>query len=299
MIGSILCASLANFQMGFNMAITSPALLYLSDSFPVFRDSPVLSGTAVSIIVFGAMLGAPIFARLADRVGRRPTLLLINAVYLAGCLLLTVSQWAWMIVVVRGMIGLAAGGSTAVVPVYFAEICPAAERGRYGVLIQFAVTSGILTAYLAGYGLSFIDLLPPWRLMFLAGALPALVFFSLNHWLLIESPRWCGDGFGDSSVDSGDCVAIDERNCHTKNTDNDLPSDSGRLVNNNINEGKPLLSNDELPKEDHEETAGSAMIAVIGLQLCQQFSGFNNIVYYSGIIFSDMGFKRRDALLAR
>jgi major inositol transporter-like SP family MFS transporter len=180
-----------------------------------------------------------------------------------------------MIVLTRWLIGLAAGGSTVTVPLYVAEICRAEKRGKYGVLIQFATSSGILTAYLTGYGLSFVDpsVMSPWRLMFLAGTLPALLFFSVNNWLLVESPRWIAAKQWLAPQAAADSAGKDR----------------------NDDEEKPLL----VANSDNKRLIRRSVLIVLGLQLCQQLSGFNTIVYYSGVIFTDIGFQRQNALLAR
>ena len=99
--------------------------------------------------------------------------------------------------------GTAIGLSSNVSPLYIAEISPATIRGRLVSLNQFAIVIGILLAQVVNWriarpvaaGLRGAALLHTWnvqlgwRWMFIAVAIPALVF-TLASLFIPESPRW-------------------------------------------------------------------------------------------------------------
>ncbi len=62
---------------------------------------------------------------------------------------------------------------------HMAEIAPAKLRGRLVMLFQFNVCVGILAAYLSNALIGLINTDPlhvEWRIMFVVGAIPALLF---------------------------------------------------------------------------------------------------------------------------
>jgi MFS family permease len=91
-----------------------------------------------SILLIGAMLGALAAGRIADKVGRRPTVLGTAALFVGGIML-------------------------------------AAGPRRAGQLNQLAVTVGILVSYVVDYGLASSQ---NWRLMLGLAAVPAVLMFA-------------------------------------------------------------------------------------------------------------------------
>ena len=83
--------------------------------------------------------------------------------------------------------GVGIGAASIVAPMYIAEVAPARRRGTLVVLYQLGIVTGILAA-------TYVNLLieeaqQGWRLMFGAGAVPALCFF-VAILFAEESPRW-------------------------------------------------------------------------------------------------------------
>jgi SHS family lactate transporter-like MFS transporter len=131
-------------------------------------------------------VGAFLFGRLADRWGRRPTLM-VNIVAYSVCELASAfapSLRAFL--VLRAAFGVAMGGEWGVGAALALESLPAEGRGFFSGLLQEGYAVGYLLASLAS-----LALLPlvHWRGMFVVGALPAaLVLYVRAH--VAESPAW-------------------------------------------------------------------------------------------------------------
>lgn len=73
--------------------------------------APYLRPLLVPSILFGALLGTIVFARLCDYIGRRRSLLMVHGWYLVGVLFLAGLSWnLWLFAVIRLLLGFAVGG---------------------------------------------------------------------------------------------------------------------------------------------------------------------------------------------
>ena len=138
-------------------------------------------------------VGAFLFGLMAERYGRRPTLILNIVAFsffeLGSALAPTLGSF----LVMRALFGIAMGGEWGVGAVLALETLPAAGRGFFSGLLQEGYVVGSLLAA-ALYGLLFKHLhghgmFTPWRVMFMIGALPAVLAFYLQF-RVEESPVW-------------------------------------------------------------------------------------------------------------
>jgi len=159
----------------------------------VLKDIAKTFATEVSAVALGITLtlalrpvGALIFGRLADRFGRRPTLmanvLLFSFFELASGFAPTLAS----LLVLRALFGIAMGGEWGVGSALTMESIPPRARGWVSGLLQAGYTSGSLLAALA-YGLLFERI--GWRGMFFVGVAPALLVLYIRH-SVPESPSW-------------------------------------------------------------------------------------------------------------
>jgi MFS transporter, SHS family, lactate transporter len=131
-------------------------------------------------------LGALIFGRLADRYGRRPTLMIDILLYSVIELACGFAPNLTALLVLRALFGVAMGGEWGVGASLTMESIPARSRGVVSGLLQAGYPAGYLLASVA-YAVLFP--LIGWRGMFWIGALPALlVLYVRRH--VPESPTW-------------------------------------------------------------------------------------------------------------
>ncbi|XP_049772273.1 facilitated trehalose transporter Tret1-like [Schistocerca cancellata] len=133
-------------------------------------------------------VGCVVCGLLLDRLGRRPLLLLLDAPFLAGWLLLALCpqparDHAAQLYAGRLLTGLATGLASVPATVYLGETAPPRLRSTFVTWTSLSISAGILLAYALGAAL-------PWRAA--AGAWAALPGAALLlTWLLLpESPAW-------------------------------------------------------------------------------------------------------------
>ncbi len=153
-------------------------------------------GYATAIFVLGWATGGLIFGSLGDRIGRAKTMVITILIYSACTGLSAFSQGFMDFAFYRFLTGLGVGGEFAVGVALVAEVMPDRARPHALGLLQALSAVGNVAAALIEMGLSTIERsgglsgsLDKWRLMFLVGALPALLAL-LVRWKLKEPEQW-------------------------------------------------------------------------------------------------------------
>ena len=131
-------------------------------------------------------VGAFLFGMVADRFGRRPTLMIDIMFYSVVEFISGFAPSLTALVILRGLYGIAMGGEWGVGASLTMETIPPKTRGIVSGLLQAGYPSGyLLAAVLYGTSYHFLG----WRGMFMVGALPAfLVLFIRRN--VEESPAW-------------------------------------------------------------------------------------------------------------
>ena len=138
-------------------------------------------------------VGALLFGSLAERFGRRPTLMLNVVAFSVFVLASAFAPSLTIFLICRALFGIAMGGVWGVGAALALETLPASGRGFFsGVLQEGYVVGNLLAAAL--YGLLFPHLhgsgmFTAWRVMFMIGALPALLALYMQF-KVAESPVW-------------------------------------------------------------------------------------------------------------
>ena len=153
-------------------------------------------GYATAIFVLGLATGGLIFGSLGDRIGRAKTMVITILIYSACTGLSAFSQGFVDFAFYRFLTGLGVGGEFAVGVALVAEVMPDRARPHALGLLQALSAVGNVAAALVEMGLSTIERtgglsgsLEKWRLMFLVGAIPALLAL-IVRWKLKEPERW-------------------------------------------------------------------------------------------------------------
>jgi SHS family lactate transporter-like MFS transporter len=131
-------------------------------------------------------LGALLFGWMADRFGRRPTLMVNILCYSVLELACAFTPSLHILLVLRALFGIAMGGEWGVGAAMAFETLPKENRGFFSGLLQEGYAVGYLMAA-AVFGLLFQAV--GWRGMFIVGAMPALVAGYIAF-KVEESPAW-------------------------------------------------------------------------------------------------------------
>ena len=175
--------ALGGILFGYDLGVIAGILVLLAKDWHL---SPFAKGAVTASLSVGAMLGAAFAGRLADRIGRRRTIMIAAVIVILGTLGCMASSGVTAMVIARGVLGIGIGCSSATVPTYLSELAPARLRGAMASLNQIFIVSGILIAFLVDYWLASSG---NWRGMF-AGALVPAVVLLIGLQLLPETPRW-------------------------------------------------------------------------------------------------------------
>ena len=143
-------------------------------------------GMLISIGYLGQLFGALFFGWLAERRGR--VIAMICAIVTFSCMSIACAL-AWdynSLLAFRTIQGFGLGGEVPIAAAYISEMTKAHGRGRFVLIYELIFSVGVVMAGVVGYWL--VPLLG-WQYMFVIGAAPVLMIYTLYRWLP-ESPRW-------------------------------------------------------------------------------------------------------------
>jgi MFS family permease len=149
-------------------------------------------GWSGSIYIAGAVVGALVFGRLTDRLGRKKLFLVTLAVYMTATLATALSMDFAFFALCRFVTGIGIGGEYAAINSAIDELIPARVRGRVNLAINGSFWLG--AALGAATSLVLLDprVLGPimgWRAGFVLGAVLAVAILLVRR-DVPESPRW-------------------------------------------------------------------------------------------------------------
>ena len=174
--------------------VMGPALQDLLGPAASVQNIGWYGGLIFSIFLVGWALGGIVFGILADYVGRKRTLMITILIYAAFTGLAGLAGSWWELGAYRFLTGLGVGGEWAAGAAILAETWPEKARAKGAAILQTSAGMGYLAA-------AFIYLLVGsygWRLVFLAGALPAALLFFIRR-TVRESERWMATQDGDAA----------------------------------------------------------------------------------------------------
>ena len=184
---ALVAIGLGEFVDAYDLIVISGALLVLKPHFGLSTGAVAWVSAAA---FFGSAVGALFFGDLADRIGRRRVFVLNLVAFVGLALLSAVVTELWMLFVVRVLMGVAIGADIAASISFLAELSPKGSRGGWtGAMPQITWSLGAICAVLVAAGLYALVGTESWRLMFAAGALPAIAVLLLRR-ALPDSPRW-------------------------------------------------------------------------------------------------------------
>lgn len=275
-------AALGGLLFGYDSAVINGAVSAIQKHFDI---SNFMLGVAVASALLGAALGALTAGRLADRVGRLAVMKLAAVLFLLSAIGAGLATNVWLIIVFRVIGGIGVGVASVIAPTYIAETSPAHIRGRLGSLQQLAIVSGIfislavdwLLAHLAGGSDKELWLgMEAWRWMFLAMAVPAVVY-GLLAFTIPESPRY---------------LVATHRIPEARRVLTRLLGEKNLEIT--ITRIQETLQSEKPPSWRDLGKPGGGLYGIVwvglGLSIFQQFVGINVIFYYSNVLWEAVGF---------
>jgi MFS family permease len=152
-------------------------------------------GAVATVYLVGEVLGALVFGRLSDKLGRRRLFSVTLGVYLIGSGLTAATSgagagWVAFLYVTRFIAGTGIGGEYAAINSAIDEMIPARYRGRVDIGVNGTYWAGSIIGTLVSLlFLNVVGAVLGWRLCFLVGPALAAVINYVRR-ALPESPRW-------------------------------------------------------------------------------------------------------------
>jgi MFS family permease len=152
-------------------------------------------GLIASVYLVGQIIGALVFGRLSDQLGRKRLLVMTLLLYLFGtgaAAFTTGHHTGWLVFfyATRLVAGMGIGGQYAAINSAIDEMMPSMYRGRVDIWINGSYWAGaIIGSFAALIFLNTFAINLGWRLAFLMGPVLALVVVVVAR-TLPESPRW-------------------------------------------------------------------------------------------------------------
>ncbi|KAE8358133.1 general substrate transporter [Aspergillus caelatus] len=254
-----------------------------------------LLGTINAIYEIGCFVGAINVFIVGEYLGRKKCLYVGAALMLVGAILQASAFHTVQMVIGRIVCGWGNGFNTAVTPLWVSELSPAKSRGRLVSVEGNLIAAGVVVAYFFNIGVSYLPPTDPvnWRLpiafqvVFIVAQV-GLVFF------LPESPRWLAKY--DRHEEALDVLSqLSSKDFTEGNMEaQKLKVHIDRVLTLEEAEGPWHIR--EMFMSGPLKIRRRYMLAC-GLQIMQQLSGINVLVYYfPHILTTDVGYEEKVSL---
>ncbi|XP_022605706.1 proton myo-inositol cotransporter-like isoform X2 [Seriola dumerili] len=269
-------SALGGFLFGYDTGVVSGAMLLLKKEMNL---NALWQELLVSSTVGAAALSALSGGFLNGWLGRRICILMSSFIFSIGGIILSVAPDKVVLLVGRITVGLGIGIASMTVPVYIAEVSPSHLRGQLVTINTLFITGGQFIASLVDGAFSYLSH-DGWRYMLGLSVVPALLQF-VGFFFLPESPRWLlQKGRSEearqvlSRIRGGLTVNEEYDAIRTSIEEEEREAGGGGLVILRILSQGPTRR---------------ALIVGCGLQMFQQLSGINTVMYYSATILQMAG----------
>jgi SP family myo-inositol transporter-like MFS transporter 13 len=285
------CAALGGFLFGYDTAIVNGALFQLQDEFH-FDGNSWQNGLVVSIAIAGAFVGSLLAGIIGSRFGRRRVILCADVLFIIGSATLAAAPDLIVVWIGRLILGLGIGLASVIVPVYLAEMSSAQSRGKVVTVNNFFITGAqFIAASLAALFVATTSPTVGWRVMFGLGIVPAALQLIGLLTFLPETARYLASV---GKVDEARAVEeafglehVEYEGANETATSTSANGEQTACLQDNLRPQSEAQIFRELffRKENRKR-----LIVGMGLQLFQQLSGINTVMYYSSQILRDAGF---------
>jgi len=283
-------SAIGGFLFGYDTGIISGAMIFIKDVFNLneWWQESIVSSTLLAAWMFSILSGSA-----TDRFGRKPVIVGSSLVFVLGSALMAVAWNEFFLLAGRLVVGAGVGLASMTVPMYIAEVAPSAIRGQLVMINMCCITGGQFFASLIAYGFSFIEGDHGWRLMLGFAALPAAVQF-FAFLAMPESPRWL---ISNKRYEEARRVLAKLR---PHGTDTELEFSAIRESCVQAKQEQEALnepSQSTFRRILATQSVRRALTVGCLLQMVQQVSGINTVMYYTASIFEMAGVQSKQRAL--
>ncbi|KAM3393777.1 sugar transport protein 8 [Capsicum galapagoense] len=236
-----------------------------------------------SSLYLSALVSSFFASKACTKLGRKITMMMASLVFIAGAVSSAIANNLIVLILGRILFGIGVGFGNETVPLFLTEVAPIQHRGAVNILFQLFVTIGIFIANLVNFATSKIH--PNgWRMSLGFAAFPAGVLF-LGTFVITDTPASLLSrgkeekaksvlkkvrGVSDVDAEFQEIVAANEQSKQVKHS------------------VKSVFKPPSIPP----------LVISVLLQVFQQFTGINAIMFYAPVLFQTMGFKASSSLLS-
>uniref|UniRef100_A0A914VQC5 Major facilitator superfamily (MFS) profile domain-containing protein n=1 Tax=Plectus sambesii TaxID=2011161 RepID=A0A914VQC5_9BILA len=253
------------------------------------NDSSIIHAWAImtSSVLFGKFIGTIAGAKLADTLGRRTTMIIVNVLLIIGGIMngpVELLDCFWLATIARLVIGIGSGAGIVISILMITESAPIAHRGYFGSLTNIFFGLGDLLSLLISMPyLMGTEQLWPWAMAVGCACAPACLIVTL---LYPESPRYLYLTRKDR-VAACRAIVVYQGEHNLAETERDLEKE--QLAS----EGRKTTLRSLLAERPERR----ALLISVMLELGCQLSGIAAIMAYSTTIFEQSGAGHKAAAL--
>ncbi|XP_043693295.1 sugar transport protein 8-like [Telopea speciosissima] len=236
-----------------------------------------------SSLYISALVFSFVASYLCNKFGRRLTMRLAGVFFLVGALLDGFAVNLPMLIIGRVLLGAGVGSANQSVPLFISEIAPANIRGALNILFQLCVTIGILVANLVSY---FVSKIHPygWRIALGLAGVPAVILL-LGSLVITDTPTSLVER---EKFEEGRTTLMKIRDTANVDTEFDQIVHACELAKQVKDPYGKLMKRPSRPP----------LVISVFIQIFQQFTGINAIMFYAPVLFQTVGFKSDASLLS-
>ncbi|KAL0388626.1 UNVERIFIED_CONTAM: Sugar transport protein 8 [Sesamum radiatum] len=227
-----------------------------------------------SSLYIAALVASFFASKACSLFGRRPTILMASLFFIAGSIFCGAANAKWMLIFGRVLFGIGVGFGN--------EKLHLNHRGAVNILFQLLVTVGILVANLINYGTSMMK--HGWRVSLGLAAVPGFILF-VGSLVITETPP--------SLLEMGKEMEARAALQKIRGVDN-VDAEFQQIVT-----GCEQAKQVKRPfKKLFKKSGFPALFISTIIQVFQQFTGINAIMFYAPVLFQTLGFKSDASLLS-
>ncbi|ORY27712.1 general substrate transporter [Neocallimastix californiae] len=288
-------ASLGGLLFGYECGVMNVVLVM--DAFQKwYRDlkeadnKAMLEGVITSSFVLGALCGALMATYLGEKFGRQRTIMIGACIFTCGAIIQGLSARTWIMIAIGRLItGLSIGCNGVLCPTYISEVAPAKIRGTLSSCYQLMTTFGIIVAAIINSIVWYYTNIKPevpnfeWRFALLFQVVPGLGLAILMSFLP-KSPRWL------CSKDRDEEAAEVLAKLNATSTSDSVVQEELKAIQEDVAATRAAGSSSV--GELFSPVIRRRTFITFLMQLFQQWTGINVIMYYQSQIYGEIGFTK-------
>lgn len=246
-------------------------------------DSQMLT-LFTSSLYLAALVSTLVASKVTAAIGRKNTIMLGGAIFLAGAAINGGSENIVMLILGRILLGFGVGFTSQATPLYLSEIAPPKWRGAFSTGFQFFLGVGVVAAGCINYATAKHTW--GWRLSLGLAVVPAAVM-TIGAFLISDTPS--------SLVERGKIDQARKALQKIRGSSIDVEPELKELikwteVSKSVQE-EPFMTIFERQYRPH-------LIMAFAIPFFQQFTGINIVAFYSPNLFQSVGLGNNGALLS-